>query len=273
MVNIGTSLGGLSGVYPAFTQNVEDTYKMQGMGQDLQAQEVLGRSMPDIARFLQMMSVQGVPGVSGITPGAGPPGGPPGARPGPPMPPGPQYTQGPMVNPNNPDLDPGNQLPPIPMAGGSPPAPPVGPGAPPSPSPVGPPGPPARPQMPPPQGGGFTGGMGGMGGTGPALDLQTIIQAVTRNNPGAPPGVIARAVNSAIPLMNAQAQMEWRQMQAELRMQQQQMQFLLGAGRLGVAERGLDIRQESVETQQLKALEQANNMRRAYGLPEFKSVE
>src|SRR6516225_5340108 len=220
MVNIGTALGGLSGVYPAYTKSLEDTYQNQQSAEQLQGTSALGRAMPDIARFLQMMSVQGVPGVSGITPGAGqppmagggPPGGPPGARPGPPLPPGPQFAQGPMVNPNNPDLDPGNQLPPIPMAGGSPPAPPVGPGAPPSPSPVGPPGPPARPQMPPPQGGGFT---GGMGGTGPALDLQTIIQAVTRNNPGAPPGVIARAVNSAIPLMNAQSQMEWRQMQAE----------------------------------------------------------
>jgi hypothetical protein len=108
--------------------------------------------------------------------------------------------------------------------------------------------------------------MGGMGGTGPALDLQTIIQAVTRNNPGAPPGVIARAVNSAIPLMNAQAQMEWRQMQAELRMQQQQMNFMLGAGRLGVAERAVDVRESDV-------LDRVNQRRRDWGLPEFKSVQ
>src|SRR6516164_10753565 len=267
MVNIGTALGGLSGIYPAYTKSLEDTYQNQQSAEQLQGTSALGRAMPDIARFLQMMSVQGVPGVPGITPGAGqppmagggPPGGPSGARPGPLMPPGPQYAQGPPVNPNNPDLDPGNQLPPIPMAGGSPPAPPVGPGAPPSPSPVGPPGPPARPQMPSPQGGGFT---GGMGGTGPALDLQTIIQAVTRNNPGAPPGVIARAVNSAIPLMNAQAQMEWRQMQAERQLQQQQINWLLGSQRTGIA-------QETADTGQLKALENANNMRRAYNLPEF----
>jgi len=120
--------------------------------------------------------------------------------------------------------------------------------------------------MPPPQGGGFTGGMGGMAGTGPALDLQTIIQSVIKNNPGAPPGVIARAVNSAIPLMNAQAQMEWKQFQAERQLQQQQINWLLGSQRTGIA-------QETADTGQLKALENANNMRRAYNLPEFKSVE
>jgi hypothetical protein len=116
--------------------------------------------------------------------------------------------------------------------------------------------------MPSPQGGGFA----GMGGTGPALDLQTIIQAVTKNNPGAPPGVIARAVNSAIPLMNAQAQMEWKQAKLDLQAQ-------LGFGGLGIRQQGVDIRQEGVEVQQARALEQANNMRRAYQMPEFKSWE
>jgi hypothetical protein len=105
-----------------------------------------------------------------------------------------------------------------------------------------------------------------MGGTGPALDLQTIIQAVTRNNPGAPPGVIARAVNSAIPLMNAQAQMEWRQMQAELRMQQQQMQFLLGTGRLGEQAAGR-------EQRGALGLESINVRRAELGLPPLKSLD
>src|SRR6516225_3212017 len=121
-----------------------------------------------------------------------------------PMPP-----QGPMVNPQNPDFDPQNRLPPIPMAGGGPPAPPAGPGvSTPQPPPPGAPGPPRPPQMPPPQGGGFAGG-GPQGPQGPALDLQSVIRAVTQAGRGAPPQAIVQSVNQFIPLMNAQAQQQW----------------------------------------------------------------
>lgn len=44
------------------------------------------------------------------------------------------------------------------------------------------------------------------------LDLKTLMAAITQANPGGRPEVIARALTKAIPLMNAQAQMDWKQM-------------------------------------------------------------
>ena len=90
-----------------------------------------------------------------------------------------------------------------PGPGGQPPAPQQRPPGPPSPPPQ---------QMQPGQGGGF-------GPQGPMLDLQSIIQAVTRAAPGAPPQVIAKSVNQFIPLMNAQSQQQWKEMSLALREQ------------------------------------------------------
>ncbi len=64
-----------------------------------------------------------------------------------------------------------------------------------------------------PQQQGFGQQQGGQQG-GP-LTWQTIIQAVQRANPGAPPDVLFGAVNKMLPLMNAQSLMEWRQIQAQ----------------------------------------------------------
>jgi hypothetical protein len=98
------------------------------------------------------------------------------------------------------------------------------------------------------------------------LDLGTIIQAVRRNNPGASPRVIAGAVNGFIPLMNAQTQMEWRQFQAEQRMQGQMLQFLLGTGRLQQGQQAIEQRGEI-------SLANINQKRAEIGLPPLKSLD
>ncbi len=64
-----------------------------------------------------------------------------------------------------------------------------------------------------PQQQGFGQQQGGQQG-GP-LTWQTIIQAVQRANPGAPPDVLFGAVNKMVPLMNSQSLMEWRQIQGQ----------------------------------------------------------
>jgi hypothetical protein len=105
--------------------------------------------------------------------------------------------------------------------------------------------------MQPPQGG-QTGPFGG-------LDLGMVIQAVKRNNPGASPRVIAGAVQGFLPMMNAQAQMEWRQFQAEQRMQGQMLQYLLGMGKL---EQG----QERIEQRGMLGRQQIDIQRQRLGL-------
>jgi len=48
------------------------------------------------------------------------------------------------------------------------------------------------------------------------MTWQAVAQAVTRANPGAPPEVIAAAVTKAMPLMQADSQQQWRQVQMQL---------------------------------------------------------
>lgn len=107
--------------------------------------------------------------------------------------PGAAPPQSPMGGPPGGQMPPSQGLPPQQMPQGGPPgAPPMG--------------------QPPQQQGGFA---PQQPGTGP-LSWQTIAQKIAQANPGAPPEVIARAVNRAIPLMNAQSQQEWRQIRTEL---------------------------------------------------------
>ena len=105
------------------------------------------------------------------------------------------------------------------------------PGGPPMAPQGGPPGQPPGGMRPPMQGGGMPPGAGGPPGMPPggpqqggrpqpSLDLPTIIQAIVKSNPGAPPQVIAAAVNRFTPLMNAQAQQQWKEMSLQLREQQ-----------------------------------------------------
>lgn len=66
---------------------------------------------------------------------------------------------------------------------------------------------------------------------GGALDWRQVLFAVQRANPGAPPQVLAAAVEKAIPLMNSQSQMEWRNF----------IMPQLAQQRIAATERGQDI--------------------------------
>jgi len=52
-----------------------------------------------------------------------------------------------------------------------------------------------------------------------SLDWRPIIQSVVRANPGAPPQVIAAAVDNAMPLMNLGAKMEWQELRNQFQTQ------------------------------------------------------
>jgi hypothetical protein len=159
-----------------------------------------------------------------------------GQQPGPPPPSPPPGQSSPPVQPT---MQPNIQQPPMPMPR-PPGAPQPMPGQMPAMRPPGPPGmppgaPPGGPGGPPgggppgggPPGGGPPGGgppgmqqsMPGQGQQGPALSLESVMQAVVKANPGAPPQVVMSAVNKFLPLMNTQAQMQWREISLELRKQ------------------------------------------------------
>lgn len=142
------------------------------------------------------------------------------------------------------------QMSPQPMMGqGGPPggAPPGGPqGQPGAPGGAPPGGPSSAPenQIQRPQAGGRQG----------PLNLESVMRAVISANPGAPPAVIAAAVGRFTPLMNAQSQLQWREMSLMLReqaLQQAQDRFDENQKRLrenaGTRDRntnrGLDIRE------------------------------
>ncbi len=118
----------------------------------------------------------------------------------------------------------------------------------------------APPQMqPPPQGGQPPMQPGGQQQGGP-LDWRQIFQAVSQANPGAPPQVIAGAVNRAIPLMNSQSQLEWRQVQAQM-----------AQNRVGAQVYGIDTRADTAAAGQAATmatrLAQINTQREGLGLP------
>jgi hypothetical protein len=54
----------------------------------------------------------------------------------------------------------------------------------------------------------------------PSLNWQVVMQKVQQANPGAPPQVLAAAVDRFLPLMNAESQQQWRQVSEQLRAQQ-----------------------------------------------------
>jgi len=78
-----------------------------------------------------------------------------------------------------------------------------------------------QPQGQPPQQQGGQPQVGGQPQQG-QLDWRSIAQKVSQANPGAPPAVIAAAVTKFLPLMNQQAQMEWKQVQLALMGQRQE---------------------------------------------------
>lgn len=54
------------------------------------------------------------------------------------------------------------------------------------------------------------GGAGGIDALRGKLDVKTLMGAISAANPGAPPAVLAAAMNKAMPLLTAQAQMDWK---------------------------------------------------------------
>lgn len=116
--------------------------------------------------------------------------------------------------------------------------------------PQGPPGPQMQPQ-----------GWGSQQGGG-ALDWRQILQAVTRSNPGAPPQVIASAVNRAIPLMNAQAQMEWKTVMAQMAGQKVDQ----GWARVGQGDERLGQGQARIDQRSAQIVQDVNMKRQQMGL-------
>jgi hypothetical protein len=170
-------------------------------------------------------------------------------------PPPPSPPPGQSSPPVQPTMQPNIQQPPMPMPR-PPGAPQPMPGQMPAMRPPGPPGmPPGAPPGGPggPPGGGPPGGgppgmqqpAPGQGQQGPALSLESVMQAVVKVSPGAPPQAIMSAVNKFLPLMNTQAQMQWREISLAIReqalLQQGQNQQRMGDQR----DRGLDIRQQN----------------------------
>ena len=240
-------LAGLSNAYSGYNQGVgeEATARAKKYAIDMQqaGDAAFGRTL--------MMLNQGQQGGQQM-PGQ-PPMGPLGGAP--PMPPG--------QPPAPPPQMPMQQGQPQPMPQARPPMPVQPGGAPPPPMPqqsMG--GPPAGPsQMP---GGGQPGGQPGMQQR-PALDWRVVFQKVQEANPGAPPQVLAAAVDKFLPLMNAQSQQEWRMVGLQLKeMQLQQGQERINQGQervnqgeerirgaeanLGERQREFDIREKRLES-------------------------
>jgi hypothetical protein len=110
--------------------------------------------------------------------------------------------------------------------------------------------------------------MPGMGGQG-QLDWRSIISKVVQANPGAPPYVIAGAVDRFLPLMNAQSQQQWREMSLMLREQtlaanqdrwerDRASREDVAAGRRETMERGQDIQAGSRAAAEAGRVERAD---------------
>ena len=200
---------------------------MQGMGGGMPPQmpgmQPQGQMPPQMPP--QAPPPQGGPGM------AGPPPPPQGAPPMPP--PGPATFNQRFGAMNQPPAPPTPPRPPMPQG-----APPMGGGG-------------MPPQMPPqqqqPMGGQMQPPGGGAGGQG-GLTWQQIVQAIKQNNPpDTSPEVLAQAVTKAMPLMQMQSAMDWKQ-------------IMLAQNR------------EKTGVQQGESLARINTQREGYGLPPLTSL-
>ncbi len=245
-MNWGAAFTGLGQGFPQGLKDAQGIEQQYEAGLDQQSTSAAGRGL-QLLQHLSQQQQQPPPMQGGM--------GPPGMQP-----------QGGMQPPMG-GMPGGGQPPqmggPPPMPQGSPPmgAPPGGVmQQPPMQRPMG--GPPMGPQggpqpgmQPPAQGGGGPQGGQQQGG---GLDWRTLIMAIQRGNPGAPPQVLMAAVNKLVPLMNSQSMLEWRHMQSQLgqqrveqgdeRLDQGQQKIeqagRLGAGRLQQGEERMDITRE-----------------------------
>ncbi len=83
---------------------------------------------------------------------------------------------------------------------------------------------------------GLPGAQGGIEALRGKLDVKTLMEAIAKANPGAKPAVLAAAVTKALPLLNAQAQMDWKQ-----------MSLAMAGGRLENARDGTAIRADEAD--------------------------
>lgn len=227
------NLGGLSALLPGYVQGQTNlanaditTAKAQDIQDQLAGKAAAGRGL----QFLQFMMQQGG--------GGGPPAGP-GA------PPAVGANPGFMTPPSPPNGIPAGRFPDSNMARGDQLLGRVMPG--PQAAPAGPMGGGGAPP-PSPASGGPAGAPMGMPAGG-ALDWRMVVGAVTRANPGAPPQVIAHAVDQFLPLMNMTSRLEWQNFRTEMMgmiAQQRSLDTQRGQDmRAGTAERGQDIRADT----------------------------
>lgn len=225
------SLAGLSAVQPGYLQ--ADSTSQQTRLRKAQADQADIEMAGNTAFGNTLKAFQSqVPGAQAM----------PGAQ-------GAQMAQGPQApSPGQPSVP---MRPPMPMQGNMP----QGGQSPAGSSPMAPQGMPqqGQPQMPPqgPQGGGQPPMQGGgmPGGQG-QLDWRVIMGKVAQANPNAPPAVIASAVTKFLPLMNQQAQMEWKNVQMAMmaqRTQQGQERVEQGDRRLDQGDTRLGQGQEKVD--------------------------
>lgn len=181
------SLAGLSAVYPGYqkAQGTDFDNRLKSATAQNAETEIAGQAA--FGNTLKMFQQQ--------VPGAQPMPGMQGQQP-------PQMAQGPQAPaPGQPSVP---MRPPMPMQGNMPQGgqqPPVGPSGPPQGMPQGQQG-----GQPMPQG---------------QLDWRVIMGKVAQANPNAPPQVLAAAVNKFLPLMNQQAQMEWKNVQMAIMAERQ----------------------------------------------------
>jgi hypothetical protein len=227
-------LSGLGGVYGGYIQAEGDEATARKKKYDIDQQQAADMAF---GRTLQLLGGGQGQQQGGMQPpmGGPPPGMPPQGQPpmqGPPPGQPPQGMPPPQGQPMRPPMPPPQMQ--------QPGQPPMG----------GPPGggmqpPMQRSQMPPQQPPQGMPPGGAQGQQGPALDWRQVFQKVQQANPGAPPNVLAAAVDRFLPLMNQQSQMEWKQ-----------QSMLLQQERLGAMSDRLGMEQERINTQ-----------RQALGLP------
>ena len=206
-------LGGLAFVGEGYEQGLLDYMKASEAKDQLLGRQAFGRTLMALSgqdpNAGLSPSVPSPAGGAGALPVVGAGGSIPGATPMP----GP--AAGPAPSPMFAARPPG--APPM----GVPAGPPVTPPAARAPMPAGPgvaAGPPG-PGQPYYAGGNQFQPMGPGGGVGGAFDWRTILGAVMKANPGASPSVLAAAVDQFMPLMNQQAQLQWREQSLMLREQ------------------------------------------------------
>lgn len=255
----GLAQGGV-GAVRGFKDMYQFMAAMQDRERSLEAEKMFGSTLRD----MYAPAPQPAPGASTGMPTNAPMRPPmqiPGAQPMPQAMPPQAPMQAPMRSPMQPPMGQPPAPPPysqVPQGGGQMPVqramlspPPAGGGGMPQApmrSPMSqPPGGPGMPQAP------MRGGPGAMGSefetmpTQPQqqlptnLDWRTLMTKLAEKNPGADPATLARVVDRAMPMMNSQSQMEWRELSGKIRALEQERKTTQG-------DRSLDIREDNAET-------------------------